>query len=227
MKLKFNVEGMTCASCQAHVSKAVEQLEGTSKVNVNLLKNTLDVEVDEAKCDASKIEDAVQKAGYKAYIPNANKKTDKLIEKNHDLAYLIFSLVDLLVIMYFSMGHMMWGWPVPKVFNMHTNPMGFSLVQFILVLPIIFLYRKYFINGFKKLIKLSPNMDTLIAIGATFSIAYGIYCLFMISMGYTEYHMYLYFEAAGMILTLVSLGKYLEKLSKRKNDFLPFRHRQK
>lgn len=216
MKLKFNVEGMTCASCQAHVSKAIEQLEGTSKVNVNLLKNTLDVEVDEAKCDASKIEDAVQKAGYKAYIPNANKKTDKLIEKNHDLAYLIFSLVDLLVIMYFSMGHMMWGWPVPKVFNMHTNPMGFSLVQFILVLPIIFLYRKYFINGFKKLIKLSPNMDTLIAIGATFSIAYGIYCLFMISMGYTEYHMYLYFEAAGMILTLVSLGKYLEKLSKRK-----------
>lgn len=216
MKLKFNVEGMTCASCQAHVSKAVEQLEGTSKVNVNLLKNTLDVEVDEAKCDASKIEDAVQKAGYKAYIPNANKKTDKLIEKNHDLAYLIFSIVDLLVIMYFSMGHMMWGWPVPKVFNMHTNPMGFSLVQFILVLPIIFLYRKYFINGFKKLIKLSPNMDTLIAIGATFSIAYGIYCLFMISMGYTEYHMYLYFEAAGMILTLVSLGKYLEKLSKRK-----------
>ena len=216
MKLKFNVEGMTCASCQAHLSKAVEQLEGTSKVNVNLLKNTLDVEVDEAKCDASKIEDAVQKAGYKAYIPNANKKTDKLIEKNHDLAYLIFSLVDLLVIMYFSMGHMMWGWPVPKVFNMHTNPMGFSLVQFILVLPIIFLYRKYFINGFKKLIKLSPNMDTLIAIGATFSIAYGIYCLFMISMGYTEYHMYLYFEAAGMILTLVSLGKYLEKLSKRK-----------
>lgn len=216
MKLKFNVEGMTCASCQAHVSKAVEQLEGTSKVNVNLLKNTLDVEVDEAKCDASKIEDAVQKAGYKAYIPNANKKTDKLIEKNHDLAYLIFSLVDLLVIMYFSMGHMMWGWPVPKVFNMHTNPMGFSLVQFILVLPIIFLYRKYFINGFKKLIKLSPNMDTLIAIGATFSIAYGIYCLFMISMGYTEFHMYLYFEAAGMILTLVSLGKYLEKLSKRK-----------
>lgn len=216
MKLKFNVEGMTCASCQAHVSKAVEQLEGTSKVNVNLLKNTLDVEVDEAKCDASKIEYAVQKAGYKAYIPNANKKTDKLIEKNHDLAYLIFSLVDLLVIMYFSMGHMMWGWPVPKVFNMHTNPMGFSLVQFILVLPIIFLYRKYFINGFKKLIKLSPNMDTLIAIGATFSIAYGIYCLFMISMGYTEYHMYLYFEAAGMILTLVSLGKYLEKLSKRK-----------
>lgn len=216
MKLKFNVEGMTCASCQAHVSKAVEQLEGTSKVNVNLLKNTLDVEVDEAKCDALKIEDAVQKAGYKAYIPNANKKTDKLIEKNHDLAYLIFSLVDLLVIMYFSMGHMMWGWPVPKVFNMHTNPMGFSLVQFILVLPIIFLYRKYFINGFKKLIKLSPNMDTLIAIGATFSIAYGIYCLFMISMEYTEYHMYLYFEAAGMILTLVSLGKYLEKLSKRK-----------
>lgn len=216
MKLKFNVEGMTCASCQAHVSKAVEQLDGTSKVNVNLLKNTLDVEVDEAKCDASKIEDAVQKAGYKAYIPNANKKTDKLIEKNHDLAYLIFSLVDLLVIMYFSMGHMMWGWPVPKVFNMHTNPMGFSLVQFILVLPIIFLYRKYFINGFKKLIKLSPNMDTLIAIGATFSIAYGIYCLFMISMGYTEYHMYLYFEAAGMILSLVSLGKYLEKLSKRK-----------
>ena len=99
---------------------------------------------------------------------------------------------------------------------MHTNPMGFSLVQFILVIPVVYIYKDYFINGYKRLIKRSPNMDSLIALGASASIIYGIYSLFMISLGHKEYHMYLYFEAAVMILTLVSLGKYLEGLSKKK-----------
>lgn len=136
--------------------------------------------------------------------------------------------------MYFSMGNMMWNWPAPDFLDHHKNPMGFALVQFLLVLPIVYIYRGYFSSGFKKLIKLHPNMDSLISIGASFSLIYGIFALFMISYGTQHminaspenyeyyhsivmtYHDSLYFEAAGMILTLVSLGKYLEGISKKK-----------
>lgn len=214
MKKKFNVSGMTCASCQSHVEKAVKKLDGVSDVYVNLLQNNMDVTFDEKICSISKIEEAVDKAGYKATLPEEKVVINK--NKDYSLFKLIFCIVDLLVLMYFSMGNMMWGWPSPKVFDMHQNPMGFALVQFILVLPICYIYRNYFISGFKKLFKLSPNMDSLIAVGATFSLAYGIYCLFMISLGHTEYHMYLYFESAGMILVFVSIGKYLEELSKKR-----------
>lgn len=214
MKKKFNVSGMTCASCQSHVEKAVRKLDGVSDVYVNLLQNNMDVTFDDKICSISKIEEAVDKAGYKATLPEEKGVSNK--NKDYSLFKLIFCIVDLLVLMYFSMGNMMWGWPSPKVFDMHQNPMGFALVQFILVLPICYIYRNYFISGFKKLFKLSPNMDSLIAVGATFSLAYGIYCLFMISLGHTEYHMYLYFESAGMILVFVSIGKYLEELSKKR-----------
>lgn len=214
MKKKFNVSGMTCASCQSHVEKAVRKLDGVSDVYVNLLQNNMDVTFDDKICSISKIEEAVDKAGYKATLPEEKGVSNK--NKDYSLFKLIFCIVDLLLLMYFSMGNMMWGWPSPKVFDMHQNPMGFALVQFILVLPICYIYRNYFISGFKKLFKLSPNMDSLIAVGATFSLAYGIYCLFMISLGHTEYHMYLYFESAGMILVFVSIGKYLEELSKKR-----------
>lgn len=208
--MRFKVEGMTCASCKAHVEKAVNNLNGVKNVNVNLLKETLTLEIDENICKVEDIYNAVKNAGYSI------KTNEKKGSKDYSLFKLVFSIIDLLIIMYFSMGHMMWNWKVPKVFNMHINPMGFSLIQFILVLPIIYIYRNYFIKGFKMLIKKNPNMDSLIAIGSLFSIIYGIYSLFMISLGYNEYHMYLYFESAAMILTLVSLGKYLESLSKKK-----------
>lgn len=215
MKQRFAVKGMTCAACQSHVRKAVEKLDGVANVNVNLLLNVMDVDFDENVCPVNKIEDAVTAAGYEAFIPSENKRQDKK-EKDYSLAKLIFCIADLLVIMYVSMGNMMWKFPLPKVFDHHFNPTGFALLQFILVLPIIFIYRNYFISGFKKLFKGAPNMDTLIAIGASFSLAYGLYCLFMISYGHSEYHMYLYFESAGMILVFVSIGKYLEKLSTRR-----------
>lgn len=214
MKKKFDIKGMTCASCQSHVFNAVNKLDGASNVNVNLLKNTLELDCDESKLSDNDIIIAVNNAGYKAVIHG--KPAEKNEEKDYKLQKLIFALVDMFIIMYFSMGHMMWNWPAPKAFNMHTNPMGFSLIQFILVIPVIYIYKDYFINGFKRLFKKSPNMDSLIALGASASIIYGIYSLFMISLGHTEYHMYLYFEAAVMILTLVSLGKYLEGLSKKK-----------
>ncbi len=215
MKKKFDIKGMTCASCQAHVLASVEKLDGATNVNVNLLKNTLELDCDESKLSDIDIIKAVNNAGYKA-IPQNKKNEEKIQENDYKLQKLIFSIIDMFVLMYFSMGHMMFSWPAPSAFNMHTNPMGFSLIQFILVIPIVFIYKDYFINGFKRLIKRSPNMDTLIALGATCAMIYGVYSLFMISLGHTEYHMYLYFEAVSMILTLVSLGKYLEGLSKKK-----------
>ena len=221
MKKKVDVKGMTCAACQRAVEKAASSVDGVKSCNVNLLNNNIDIEYDEAKCDIDDIAGAVKSAGYELVL-ETNK--EKVNNKNTDLINLIISFIFLLLTMYVSMGHMMWGWPIFSVFDMHINPMGFALIQFLLVLPIIFIYRRYFISGFKKLIKRNPNMDTLIALGATASIIYGIVALFIISYGVAtnnhelveKYHMNLYYESAGMILTLVSLGKYLEGLSKKK-----------
>ncbi len=239
MKKKFNVEGMSCASCQAHVNKAVSQLNGIKDVNVNLLQNTMQVEFDEKNCSIEMIEKAVLDAGYKAIPVEKEKKKEIRKEeiKDHSLKKLCVAFVFLIALMYFSMGNMMWHFPVFSVFDHHQNPMGFALIQFLLTMPIVFLYRHYFSSGFKKIIKRQPNMDSLIALGSSFSILYGIFALFMISYGQANlasiamgsqgdiayyqnmvmtYHDSLYFESAGMILTLVSLGKYLEGLSKKK-----------
>ncbi len=237
MKKKFNVEGMTCSACQAHVNKAVSHLKGIKEVNVNLLQNTMQVDFDEKLCDVQTIEDAVSNAGYKAYLKGEKQNKDEKHSDQTDLKKLIISIVLLLVLMYFSMGNMMWNFPTFAIFDHHQNPIGFALIQLLLVTPIVFIYRGYFISGFKKLWKRSPNMDSLIAIGSSFSILYGIFALFMMSYAqanlahialgsegditYYEnlintYHDSLYFESAGMILTLVSLGKYLEGLSKKK-----------
>ena len=240
MKKKFNIEGMTCSACQAHVQKAVEKTNGTKNVHVNLLQNTMDVDYDESVCSILDIENAVQKAGYKATLFEKNqveKKEKVATQKDYALLKLIICGVLLLILMYFSMGNMMWDFPSFAFLDHHQNPMGFALLQFLLVLPILYIYRNYFISGFKKLFKKAPNMDSLIAIGATASMIYGIFALFMISYAQANianiaisgqgnlahyqsilstYHDSLYFESAGMILTLVSLGKYLESLSKKK-----------
>lgn len=230
MKKKFDVQGMTCAACQAHVQKAVEHVDGVKSANVNLLKNNMTVDFDDSVCTVADIEKAVDKAGYKASLPDVAPVV--LAKKDYSLAKLITCIVLLLILMYFSMGNMMWKFPAPAIFDHSRNPMGFALLQFLLVLPIIFIYRNYFSSGFKKLFRGKPNMDSLIAIGAAASLAYGIFALFMISFAQAmvaagenvdrwtavlaTYHDSLYFESAGMILTLVSLGKYLEGLSKKK-----------
>ena len=129
IKKKFNVEGMTCAACQAHVQKAVERLDGVQKVNVNLLQNTMDVEYDETNISDNLIEKSVSDAGYKAYLPDTKEKISS--EKDHSLRDLIVSALFLVAIMYFSMGNMMWGFPSPKFLDHHHNPMGFALIQFL------------------------------------------------------------------------------------------------
>ncbi len=223
MKKRFDVKGMTCSACQSAVEKSTSKLDGVTSCQVNLLNNNMDVEYDENICSVDNIISAVESAGYGASLPN-NTNTKIEENKNHDLRDLIISFIFLILTMYVSMGHMMWGFYVPPIFDMDINPMGFALIQFLLVLPICFIYRKYFISGMTKLFKGHPNMDTLIAVGAIASLIYGIVALFLISYGVAtgndslveRYHMNLYYESAGMILTLVSLGKYFEGLSKKK-----------
>ena len=229
-QVRFDIEGMTCAACQAHVEKAASKLEGIKKANVNLLNNNMDVEFDENIIDEEKIIKAVVDSGYGAKIHNQKEETKIVNKKDNSLKELIIAFIFLFLLMYVSMGNMMWNFPLPAIIDMKENKMGFALIQFILVLPICYIYRRYFISGFKKLFKGGSNMDTLIALGSAASLIYGIISLFMISYGYylvsvgndnglhyiETYHMNLYFEASGMILTLVSLGKYLEGLSKKK-----------
>ena len=211
MKEKFDVLGMTCAACQAHVEKAVKKLDGVKTCDVNLLLNNMNVEFDDKVVSKEDIVDAVSKAGYSAkYKDNQNVIKE---EKDYDLVKLIISFIFLILLMYFSMGVMMWHFPTFDCFSM-KNPIGFSLIQFILLLPILYLERGYFIRGFKVLFK-GPTMDSLIAVGASASLIYSVVMLFMITYD-SKYHMSLYFEASGMILVFVSLGKYLEKISKKK-----------
>ena len=236
IKKKFDVSGMTCSACQSHVTKAVSNTNGVLGVNVNLLQNNMVVEYDENITNDKLICESVSRAGYGATLHGEQKKKEETA-KDYELVKLIISGILLICIMYFSMGNMMWHFPAPKFLDHHTSPTGFALIQFILVLPIIYIYRRYFISGFTKLFRGKPNMDSLISVGATFSMIYGIISLFVISYAesmlgmvasgevvdtqkYIElikiYHDSIYFESAGMILTLVSLGKYLEGLSKRK-----------
>ena len=219
MKQKFNIEGMTCSACSSHVDKAVRKLNGVTYCNVNLLSNTMEVEFDEKVLQISDIMDAVNKAGYKAYI-NKEKVAKK---KDTSLIKLIICFSLLIILMYITMGHMI-GLNLPKFLSGTNNAVKYALVQLIIIIPILIIYNRFFVSGYKKLFKLAPNMDSLIAVGATASIIYGIFAVVRMIQGLNsgnlelvdEYRHNLYFESAGMILTLVSFGKYLESMSKKK-----------
>lgn len=221
MKQKFNVDGMTCSACSSHVNNAVSKLNGVSSCNVNLLSNSMSVEFDENVCDIETIEKAVDNAGYKAYI---NKESiSKSNDKDYALTKLIASSIILIILMYVSMSHM-FNLPMIDFLSGVNNSIQFAFTQLLLVIPIIYIYRNYYISGYKKLFKGHPNMDTLIALGSTASLIYGIYAIYMMCYAKSindtnlleKYYHNLYFESAGMILVLVSLGKYLEKISKKK-----------
>lgn len=217
MNKKYSVLGMSCAACQAHVQRAVSNLKGVKKVNVNLLSNSMIVDFDESLVNDSIIFKAVKNAGYSAKL----FKQEKEKKDNSQLIKLIVSFVLLILVMYVSMGHMI-SLPLPAI--MHHNALVFALTQLVLIIPIVIMYFHYFVSGYKKLFKLSPSMDSLIAISATASLIYGIVAIVMIIIGMNtnnqelvnQYRSNLYFESAGMILTFVSFGKYLESISKRK-----------
>ena len=227
MKQKYDIIGMSCSACSAHIDKAVKHIDGIESVNVNLLSNSMVVEFDEKKVNDALIMKTVEDAGYKAMpektaVQSTTSQNDSLDEKKKSL---ILSFVFLIPLFYISMGHMM-GAPLPDILLGHENMMVFALTQLFLTLPIMYINRGYFQRGFKSLWHKSPNMDTLIAMGSAAAAIYSIYAIFM--MGYhlghgnmSEAHTYmmqLYFESAGMILTLISLGKYLESRSKKKTS---------
>ena len=230
MKQKFTVTGMTCSACSAHVDKAVRKLPGVQAVNVNLLGGSMTVDGDDTVTPEAVIA-AVEKAGYGAALPAApgqnaapvpapNTMEDELKSMK---TRLIASFIFLIPLFYLSMGHMM-GWPIPHFFHGMENAMTYALTLFLLTVPIMVINQKYYRVGFKTLFHLSPNMDSLIAVGSAAAVIYGIAALYRIGWGLghmdmdvvEKYSMDLYFESAGMILTLITLGKYLETRSKGK-----------
>lgn len=225
--------GMTCSACSAHVEKAVSKVDGVTHVVVNLLTNSMDVTFDEAKINTNTIAQAVQKAGYQA----AENSKDGTKEEESSAAVLakneikrakrrlIASICFLIPLFYLSMGHMM-NWPLPQFFLGSGNALTFAFTQFLLTIPIVYFNLKYFTNGFKSLFRGSPNMDSLIAIGSAAAVIYGIYAIYRIGWGLGhgdmntvhDFSMDLYFESAGTILTLITLGKFLESRAKGKTS---------
>lgn len=250
MKERFDVTGMTCSACSSHVEKSVGKLTGVENVSVNLLTNSMQVEFDENKLDTAGIVKAVEDAGYGAAVKDGRAKSGtktsgqsdsqensglSAVEQNvkNMKKRLIVSLIFWIPLMYVSMGHMIYQWlniPMPP-FTMNflhgnENAITYAFTQFLLLLPILIANHKYFKNGFKTLWHRSPNMDSLIAIGAGAAILYGIFAIYRIgyAMGHGDMavvHQYahdLYFESAGTILTLITIGKYLETKSKGKTS---------
>ena len=231
-KQKYDVTGMTCSACSAHVEKAVRKVHGVTDVTVNLLTNSMVVQAEDSLLPQA-ITAAVEKAGYgaslsheaeKAFIQPEQKRENPAARQMHEMKKrLVISFVFLIPLMYVSMGSMV-GLPLPGFLAGVENGVAFGMVQFLLALPIAYVNRKYYQVGFKTLFHLSPNMDSLIAIGSTAAFAYGIFAIMRIGHGLGvgdmqlahQYHMDLYFESAAMILALITLGKYLEAKSKGK-----------
>lgn len=241
---KFDVGGMTCAACQAHVDRAVSKLDGVESVAVNLLAGSMLVDYDPAQVSPDDICTAVDRAGYSAspvdagtdaahsgstqarsgaaHMESPTKKLEATASAMR--TRLIVSIVFLIPLFYIGMGHML-GWPLPGIFTDHTHSMTLALTELVLLIPIVYVNDAYFINGFKSLAHGAPTMDALIAVGATASIAWSLYAMFImadqLATGQVHEAMMtsmdnLYFESAGTILSLVTVGKYLETRSKSK-----------
>jgi len=228
---KFNVTGMTCSACSAHVEKSVRKVAGVEDVAVNLLKNSMTVRYDDKKTNDAQIEKAVRDAGYDAFPvqkergggeKSAPQAADPAQEEQKRVkARLIVSIIFTVPLFYIAMGHM-FSWPLPDFFHGHENALTFAFSQFLLILPVVAANNRYYRVGFKMLYKRSPNMDSLIAIGSAAAVVYGVFAIFRIGYGLghmdmdlvSRYSMDLYFESAAVILTLITLGKYLEARAK-------------
>ncbi len=231
MKQTFTVTGMTCSACSAHVEKAVSKVSGVSAVSVNLLANNMSVTYDESTTPEIIIQ-AVVDAGYGASLPQSGgakkaqppRRSDVMADELKQMKHrLVWSFVFLIPLFYISMGHML-GAPLPSFLVGMENAVAFAFTQLLLVLPIMYLNDKYYKVGFKTLCKGAPNMDSLIAVGSAAAVIYGVFAIYQLGYGLghgdmelvEHYHMNLYFEGAGMILTLITMGKFLETRSKGK-----------
>ncbi len=248
MKERYHISGMTCSACSSHVEKAANRLEGVKKASVNLLTETMEIEYDESLLNPQKIEAAVKQEGYGASLivggvrrggPGANTGgRDSVQREAKEEARAMkwrlgISIGFLIPLMYVAMYHMFYEWfglPIPgfvhRFLHGSENAMTFAMTQFLLLLPILYMNRKFFSVGFRTLRHLSPNMDSLIALGASAAIGYGLFAMYRISYGLghgemavvEQYSHDLYFESAGTILTLITVGKYLESRSKGKTS---------
>ena len=225
MRIKFNVTGMTCAACSARVEKVTRAVAGVQKVEVNLLGGTMMVEATD-DCVVGPIITAIQNSGYGAAVAGDKKKEPEKPKENPEKAMkrrIIWSSVFLVVLMYFTMGHMV-GLPAPHWYHGQENALVAALLQFFLTLPAVYLNRSYYTRGFKSLWHKAPNMDSLIAVGSSAALIYGVAALFMMAnaMGHGDWNTVnhyagnLYFESAAMIQTLITLGKFLETRAKGK-----------
>lgn len=233
---QYNVTGMSCAACSAHVEKAVQKVSGVTNVSVSLLTNSMVVEGNAVSSD---VIEAVEKAGYGASLKSTNSgntlangtrateagpASDAFKDRETPILKrrLISSLIFLVPLMYISMGHMMWNWPLPE--SLASNCVGIGLIQLLLTIAIMIINQKFFVNGFTSFMRKAPNMDTLVALGAGAAFVYSVYALFAMSGAQaagdsklaTEFMHEFYFESAAMILTLITVGKMLEARSKGK-----------
>lgn len=226
MEKKFDVRGMTCSACVANVTKAVERLDGVSTANVNLMTNSMKVNFDENKINDDEIIRAVEKIGYGASPAGEKTKAKEESVDDRERALknrLISSSIFMLILMYIAMGHMV-HLPTPSVFHGREGAIIFAFSQFLLALPVVFINRDFYISGFKGLKNRAPNMDSLVAIGSLAALVYGIFAIYMMAYGFGHgdmglvdaYKDNLYFESSAMILTLITVGKYLEEKSKNK-----------
>ena len=215
----FKVEGMSCSACANRVERITKKIDGVESANVNFATEKLTVRVDAEKVRYSDIKLAVDKSGFKLIkeedqIKEVSKKKD---ESKILLNRFIFSLIFTVPLLIISMGHMV-GMPLPSIIDPMKNPLNFALIQLVLTIPVMVAGYKFYKIGYKNLFKLSPNMDSLIAIGTSAAVAYGLFAIYKILNGETHYAMHLYFESAVVILTLITLGKYLEAVSKGKTS---------
>ncbi|MBX9184666.1 heavy metal translocating P-type ATPase [Clostridium sp. K04] len=214
----YRVEGMTCAVCAGRVEKVTKKIEGVQDSVVNLTTEKMSITVDDDIVTYGDIKRAVEKAGYKLVREEEKENTEKkLSDKDKLLRRLIFSCIFTIPLLIVTMGHMV-GMPLPKIIDPMVNPMNFAVFQIILTVPVMAIGYKFYLIGFKNLIKLSPNMDSLIAVGTSAAFLYSVFGMYKIATGDTSYAMHLYFEAAVTILTLITLGKYLEAISKGKTS---------
>ena len=214
----YKVEGMTCAVCAGRVEKVTKKIEGVQDSIVNLTTEKMSITVDDDIVTYGDIKRVVEKAGYKLVREEEKENTEKKIsDKDKLLRRLIFSCIFTIPLLIVTMGHMV-GMPLPKIIDPMVNPMNFAVFQIILTVPVMAIGYKFYLIGFKNLIKLSPNMDSLIAVGTSAAFLYSVFGMYKIASGDTSYAMHLYFEAAVTILTLITLGKYLEAISKGKTS---------
>ncbi len=225
---KFDVTGMTCSACSARIEKNIGKTQGVIETNVNLLTNSMTVKYDESMLNDDNIIKVVEDTGYGASLANSGKDEAKSDDKTDDKSEikemkkrLIVSFIFAVPLFYISMGHML-NWPLPGIFHGMENALIFAFTQFLLCLPVMIINSKYYKIGFKTLIKGSPNMDSLIAIGTSAAAAYGVYAIYKIGYGLghmdmdmvMQFSMDLYFESAAVVLALITLGKFLEARAK-------------